>query len=85
MRVIYKYLITPGNVFHGEGNLVHFGPDGEDRLCLWLEINEVEAGNLPRSFTVLGTGQAIADGWQHEMSCREGPYIWHAYSKASEG
>jgi len=77
MAVIYKYPVPFGALTTvRNGNVVHFGKDGNGTMCVWVHHNDND--QTTTSFYVVGTGVRFSeDVIVHSSFVDENGFVWH--------
>ena len=84
MRTIWKYNLkmTGTSQVLKMPEEVLFLAVGSQRgvVCMWVELVEADE-SVERTFTVVGTGWLIKDGYIHIGTVQMEEYVWHVYEK----
>ncbi len=76
MRSIYKYEARGASFMDPDGTVVHVGLDPNCNPCVWLLVDP-DAPTVARRFTLVGTGDSVADAAHPVGSFVDGPFVWH--------
>lgn len=91
MRSVLKYPAPPPDVNWEfdrlpKGEIVHFGLDKYNRVCVWLLIEMDPDPTEPAvhdeaTYRIYGTGHEIEDGFEHVISAICHPFVWHLFRR----
>lgn len=84
-QTIWKYELAvtqaPQNIVTKKGAILRHVGTVNDRICLWLQVDEHEIEEEKRSLMIVGTGWTIPGGAVYLGTAIVGQFVWHVYGK----
>ena len=85
MKTIFKYPLKFTMHLPKNSNILYFGFDPKNQLCLWAEVDPNEQEKEIYYLEEVGTGWPIDDilkeGFKYQTTIKDDPYMWHIYMK----